>query len=123
MAGFIGSRLAVLAGVGVAAAAFMPVEAPQAAAGVTPFAYVTNFGSNAESVLNTATNKVVTTAGVGDGPGAVAITPRETHAYVANEDSDTVSVINTVTNKVVKTVGVGPIPMRLPSPPTGVMPT
>jgi len=36
-------------------------------------AYVTNFGSNTVSVINTATNTVEATLGVGDAPSHVAI--------------------------------------------------
>ena len=58
---------------------------------------------NSVSVIATATNKVTATI-PGVGPGAIAITPRDTFgggifAYVANWMSDTVSVINTEDNE------------------------
>ena len=115
MAQHVGSRLSRLAmragaAVGVAglvAIALTPVGAPQAAALTIPYAYVANAGSGTVSVINTSTNTVVKTVGVGSDPCGVAITPNGSDAYVANAGSGTVSVINTSTNTVVKTVGVG----------------
>ena len=40
-----------------------------------PFAYVTNSASDTVSVIDTATDTVVTTIAVGDNPAVVAITP------------------------------------------------
>ena len=77
---------------------------------VTPdgaFAYVTNSASNTVWVINTATNTVVATVGVGAFPRRVTLTPDGAFAYVANEGPDTVSVIDTATNSVVATVPVG----------------
>src|SRR5262249_15558876 len=74
-----------------------------------PFAYVTNSGSGAVLVIDTATNTVVATVPVGLGPDGVAITPDGTHAYVTGSP---ISVIDTATNTVVATV---PVPVgRLP---------
>ncbi len=47
-----------------------------------PFAYVSNLGSNTVSVIDTATNTVVATVPVGNGPSGVAITPNGAFAYV-----------------------------------------
>ena len=79
-------------------------------AAAAPFAYVANSDSNTVSVIDTATNKVVATVGVGVNPSGVAVTPDGTHAYVANNGSNNVSVIDTASNTVVATVpvGVGP---------------
>ena len=49
------------------------------------------------SVINTATNQVISTIGVGSSPQGLAISPDGTKAYVANGGSNTVSVINTAT--------------------------
>src|SRR5437588_67336 len=68
-----------------------------------PFAYVTNASSNNVSVIDTASNTVVATVGVGCCPRGVAFTPDGTRAYVANNDG-TVSVIATAINTVVATV-------------------
>ncbi len=69
-------------------------------------AYVAN-RSNTVSVIDTATNTVVATIPVGQGPWEVAITPDGTRAYVTNAFSNTVSVIDTATNTVVATIPVG----------------
>ena len=45
-----------------------------------------------ETVIDTTTNNVVTTIGVGTGPVAVAATAR--NVYVVNRDSNTVLVID-----------------------------
>ena len=44
-------------------------------AGGTPFAYITNLGSNNVSVINTTTNTVTAAVNVGTAPIGVAITP------------------------------------------------
>src|SRR5262249_9937833 len=61
----------------------------------------------AVSVIDTATNTVVATVGVGNSPLGVAITPDGARAYVTNYGSHTVSVIDIATNTVVATIGVG----------------
>ena len=87
-----------------------------------PLAYVTNFFENTVSVIDTASNTVVTTIPVGGEPFGVAFTRDENcphehddpcHsplAYVTNDRLDTVSVIDTARNTVVATipVGIGP---------------
>jgi YVTN family beta-propeller protein/cysteine-rich repeat protein len=64
-------------------------------------------------VIDTATNTVAATVGVGNVPIGVAVTPDGAFAYVANAGSDTVSVIDTATNTVAATVGVGDLPLAL----------
>ena len=82
-------------------------------------AYVTNFGSNTVSVINTATNTVTTTITVGSAPYAAAITPNGGQLYVANATSNTVSVINTTTNTVTATIAVGTGPYAVAVTPNG----
>lgn len=43
-------------------------------AGATPFAYITNWGSNTVSVIDTSTNTVTQTVNV-EGPYGVAVSP------------------------------------------------
>jgi len=87
-----------------------------AAAQGAPFAYITNWFSNSNtvSVLDTATNTVIATIptpwGMDDSPG-MAVHPAGTFVYVANAGSDTVSVLDTATNTVVATVPVGGHPI------------
>src|SRR5271165_6125044 len=121
------SRLAMRAGtavgaVGLAAVALTPVEAPQAGALTTSYAYVTNASSpGSVSVINTSTNTVVKTVtfGVGKDPDGVAITPNGSDAYVANSFSRSVSVINTATNKVAAVVPVENYPDAVAITPNG----
>src|SRR5208283_2313119 len=58
-----------------------------ARANAQTFAYVANFAGNNVSVIATATNTVVATVPVGNGPAGVAITPNGTRAYVTNQAS------------------------------------
>ena len=74
-------------------------------------AYVANFDSNNVSVIDTATNSVVTTIPVGTQPTGVVVTPDGTLAYVTNTADNTVSVINIATNSVVATLPVGLSPL------------
>jgi YVTN family beta-propeller protein len=89
------------------------------AAYATPFAYISNINSNNVSVIDTASNAVVTTVTVGTQPFGVAVNPAGTFAYVANEGSNTISVINTATNAVVATVTVGKDPIGVAVHPLG----
>ena len=81
-----------------------------------PFAYVANRDSDTVSVIDTTTNIVVATVGVGRGPFFVAITPDGSRAYVTNRNfivtPGTVSVIDTATNIVVATIQVENTPRR-----------
>src|SRR6266446_2031070 len=86
---------------------------PQTAAvrGDESMVYVTNFGGNSVSVINTGTNAVVATINLGASPTGVAVSPDGTRAYVTNFAGTTVSVIDTATNTVVGapiTVGTNP---------------
>src|SRR6266446_7024820 len=74
---------------------------PQTAAvrGDESMVYVTNFGGNSVSVINTGTNAVVATINLGASPTGVAVSPDGTRAYVT-QTGNSVSVINTATNTV-----------------------
>jgi len=84
---------------------------------------VADFGSNTVSVIDTATNTVLTGPGfpipAGTSPVAVAVTPDGKHAYVANAGSNNVSVIATASNTVVATVPVGFLPDAVAVAPDG----
>ncbi|MGB9930086.1 MAG: DUF7507 domain-containing protein, partial [Methanosarcina sp.] len=56
--------------------------------------------SNTVSVIDTATNTVVTTVGVGNYPVGVAVSPDETKVYVTNYFDNSISVIDATTNTV-----------------------
>jgi YVTN family beta-propeller protein len=70
-------------------------------------AYIANSGSDSVSVIDTSTNTVAETVGVGDSPWGVAITPDGTRAYVANNGSNAVSVIDMTSNNVVADISLG----------------
>ncbi len=92
------------------------------AAPVGPFAYVPNFGSfsgTTVSVIDTATNTVVATVTVGNGPVAAVVNAAGTRAYIANQQGNSVSVIDTATNTVVATVPVGSQPAGIAVNPAG----
>jgi YVTN family beta-propeller protein len=75
-------------------------------------AYVTNASAKSVSAIDTATNRVVATVGVGTNPVDVAITPDGARAYVANSGSNSASVIDTSANAVTATVPVGANPVN-----------
>ena len=83
------------------------------------FAYIPNFNSNNVSVINTATNTLVTTVTVGSNPYGVSVSPDGGRVYITNNFSNDVSVINTVTNAVVATVAVGSRPYGISVSPDG----
>lgn len=80
-----------------------------ARAQAAPFAYVVNHGDGTVSVLDTASNAVVTTVTVGDEPLGAAVNPAGTRAFVTNQTAPTgsVSVIDTAINGVVATIPLG----------------
>ena len=63
-----------------------------------PIAYVPNSFSNDVSVIDAATNTVVSTVAVDSRPFGVAVGIDDTRVYVTNFGSDTVSVIDTAAN-------------------------
>ena len=85
-------------------------------------AYVVNSGSGSGngsvSVINTTTNQVIATIGVGYYPVAIALTPNGDYAYVVNQGG-TVSVINTATNTVTATIRMGGDPTGIAITPDG----
>ena len=74
---------------------------------IAPLAYITNYGSNSVSVINTANESVIATIPVGGLPIGIAVSRDGTRAYVANYNDNTVSVINAITNKVMATISAG----------------
>lgn len=69
-----------------------------------PFAYIANGGSDTLSVIDTATNTVVTTLPVGDNPHGVGITKNNAFVYVTNFFSNSLTVIDAKTNTVATTI-------------------
>jgi YVTN family beta-propeller protein len=70
-----------------------------------------NGGSNTVSVIDTATDTVISTIPVGNAPFGAAVTPDGNKVYITNELANTVSVIDTATNTVIgKPITVGTTP-------------
>jgi gliding motility-associated-like protein len=95
---------------------------------VTPmpvvYAYVANYGvpllnPGNVSVVNTATNTVVSNITTGSNPFGVSVNPDGSKVLVTNFGSNTVSVISTVTNTVIATITVGSQPMGIVASPDG----
>ncbi len=82
-------------------------------------AYVGNNVSNTVSVIDTATNRVLTNIPVGNGPRGVAFSPDGARAYVGNNVSNTVSVIDTATDRVLTNIPVGNRPIGIAVSPDG----
>jgi gliding motility-associated-like protein len=85
----------------------------------TSFAYIANERSNNVSVINTATDAVVSTIPVGSNPLWVSVSPDGSFVYVANYSSNTISAINSATNAVVATIPVGTNPIGVVVSPDG----
>lgn len=66
--------------------------------------YVANRGSDTVSVIDTYTDKVISTIKVGLEPDAVATSPNGAFIVVANLDGNNINIVNARTNQVVTTV-------------------
>jgi YVTN family beta-propeller protein len=73
--------------------------------------WVSNFGSDTLSRINTATNAVTATRPVGDGPQGLAF--GASSVWVANSLEDTVSRLNSGNNQVTHTIAVGDDPRSI----------
>ena len=76
-------------------------------------AYVTTYGENTVSVINTISRNVSATIPVGRSPDDVAVDPGTHTAYVTNYNDSTLSVIDTTSGAVTATIPVGKKPMRV----------
>ncbi|HEY4005070.1 MAG TPA: caspase family protein [Pseudonocardia sp.] len=89
--------------------ASVPVGHQPGRVAVTPdgrHAYITDYGANTVSVIDTADNALAATIRVGQKPTVVAVAPDGRRAYVTNSGADTVSVIDVAGNAVTDTVPV-----------------
>jgi YVTN family beta-propeller protein len=85
------------------------VTVTQSAPTTAGTALVTNFGSNSVSVVDAATNRVVSTLPVGAGPRGIAVNSATGRAYVVNSGSNTVSIVNVAAGSSTQVaVGAGP---------------
>lgn len=91
----------------------------QTIAAAQPRVYVTHHCRNNVTVLDAATNSIISSIIVGDGPYRIAIAPNGSRAYTPNHLSDNVSVIDTATNTVIATIPVGDSPFGVGITPDG----
>lgn len=77
------------------------------------YAWVTDGGSNAVTVLDLINMVSAKTVPVGADPVAVAVNPKSNDVYVVNSGSGTVSVIDAATNRVTATVAVHRQPVSI----------
>lgn len=90
-------------------------------AAAEPFAYIANRDDDTVSVIDTATDTVVSTIAVGDYPQGLAVTPDGARVFVANQTAGTVSVIDTVTRAVIATIPTGLAPTSVAMDPSGAL--
>jgi YVTN family beta-propeller protein len=115
----IGIRFKKLSVALLCLSAVLSLWLPTPAAHATPFAYITNNGSNNVTVIDTANNTVTATVAVGPNPTGVAVHPAGTRVYVANQSGNTLSVLDTASNTVIATVAVGAFPTGVAVNPAG----
>ena len=84
-----------------------------------PFAYIANRDDDTVSVIDTVTDKVVSTIAVGDYPHGLAVTPNGERIFVANRSAGTVSVIDAATRSVIATIATGLVPISIAVDPSG----
>lgn len=91
----------------------------RAAHAVPAYAYITDKGNDAVSVVDLATGTVVKTIAVGKQPTFIAASPHGRRVYVADSGGGTVSVISTATNRMTETMQVMRDPAGIAVSPTG----
>ncbi|MEU9132750.1 Ig-like domain repeat protein, partial [Kitasatospora sp. NPDC048540] len=121
LAAFLAAVLTAISAIFVLSSS--PAHAEQV--NVTPagaYLYVANRSSMTVSVIDTATDTVVSTIPVGNHPEKVTVNPDGSRAYVTS-DNESIKVINTATNTVVDTIdrnrGISGIPKGIVFTPDG----
>ncbi len=89
------------------------------APGTPLLAYVTDPAADVVRVLDTVTDKVIDSIGVGDSPSWIDVTPDGALVYVGNGNSNDVSVIDTRTRTVIATVPAGAATRQVDVSPAG----
>ena len=75
--------------------------------------YVADEGANGVSVIDAASNTVLSSFPAGLGPTGIAVTHNGNYLYVTNNGSTTVTVLNAATGAIVKTITVGEDPIEV----------
>ena len=112
-------RLSVLLLVVVALSLLAWAHSPLKAQAAGPKAYVGIFKDNVVAVIDTSTNKVLSTIPIPAGPHGLVITPDGRWVYVSSDGDSKVSVIDTNTDAVTATIEVGKAPHGLALTPDG----
>lgn len=84
-----------------------------------PKAYVGNFKDNTVSVIDTASNGVVATVPVADGPDGIVVSRDDAQVFVSGSSASVLSVIDAASDKVVASIEVGKGPQGLAVTPDG----
>ena len=113
------SRLGVLLLVVLALALLVWVQSPTHAQAPSPKAYVGIFKDNVVAVIDTGTNKILSTIPIPAGPHGLVITADGRWVYVSSDGDSKVSVIDTTTDAVTDTIEVGKAPHGLALTPDG----
>jgi YVTN family beta-propeller protein len=72
--------------------------------------YVSSWGKNYLTTIDTAAKKATGRITVGNHPSALAVNPARDELYAANTDADTISVVDTAANRLVRTISLSPYP-------------
>ncbi|MDF2432967.1 MAG: hypothetical protein JWP44_2598 [Mucilaginibacter sp.] len=90
---------------------------------VTPvpsaLAFITNFNGNSVSVVNTATNSIISKITVGTNPFGVAVSPDGSLVYITNQGGGSVSVVSATADALITTIPVGDYPSGIVVSPDG----
>jgi YVTN family beta-propeller protein len=81
----------------------LPELVPATPIGGVGKAYVTNFGNNTVTIIDTSSQSVVGTITVGIGPQGIAVSTDGLNGYTANQTARTISVIDLTTDTVTAT--------------------
>src|SRR2546421_5772007 len=84
-----------------------------------PFAYVSNEGPATISVIDTATDKVVSTLKVGQKPRGIALSPDAKRLYVSDQTANALRVIDVDKNAEIAQVALGDSPEAIYVAPDG----
>ncbi len=104
---------------GLALGLVLAVFATAGASAAGPKAYVGLFKDNAVAVLDTGTDRLLTTIPIPPGPHGLVMAPDGSAVYASSDGDTTVSVIDTAQDVVTASIPVGPSPHGLAMTPDG----
>src|ERR1043166_7413152 len=92
---------------------------PAFPARAAPLAYVSNEGSASVSVVDTATDKVVSTLKIGEKPRGIALSPDAKRLYISDQTANALRVIDTEKGSEMAKVALGDSPEAIYVSPDG----